>query len=78
MVVMNDMDRFHLVCGVIERVSGLAARAADVKQAMVDKRAEHQRYICEHGDDLPEFSGWRWGGRTASVGSSGDTVADHG
>ena len=65
MVVMNDMDRFHLVMDVIDRVPGLAERAADVRQAMVDQRAEHKRYIALHGQDLPEIGGWRWGGGTA-------------
>ena len=80
MVVMNDMDRFHLVCDVIDRVPGLAARAADVRRAMVDKRAEHKRYIALHGEDMPEIDGWAWPGRgTAPVGSSaGDTAADNG
>jgi len=64
------------VCG--QRLSGLAARAVDVRRAMVDKRAEHKRYIALHGQDMPEIGGWRWGGGTASVGSSGDTVADQG
>ena len=60
MVVLNDMDRFHLVCDVIDRVPGLAERAAAVRQAMVDKRAEHKRYINEHGEDMPEILHWKW------------------
>ncbi len=80
MVVRNDMDRFHLVCDVIDRVPGLAARAADVRRAMVDRRAEHTRYIALHGEDMPEIEGWAWPGRGAApVGSStGDTAADNG
>jgi xylulose-5-phosphate/fructose-6-phosphate phosphoketolase len=54
------MDRFHLVCDVIDRVPGLAERAASVRQAMVDKRAEHKRYINEHGIDMPEILHWKW------------------
>jgi xylulose-5-phosphate/fructose-6-phosphate phosphoketolase len=61
MVVLNDMDRFHLVCDVIDRVPGLAARAADVRRAMVGKRAEHKRYIDVHGEDMPEIRNWKWG-----------------
>ena len=60
MVVLNDMDRFHLVCDVIDRVPGLAELAAAVRQAMVDKRAEHKRYINEHGIDMPEILHWKW------------------
>jgi xylulose-5-phosphate/fructose-6-phosphate phosphoketolase len=60
MVVLNDMDRFHLVCDVIDRVPGLAARSADVKQTMLDKRAEHTRYIAIHGEDMPEIRNWKW------------------
>jgi len=60
MVVLNDMDRFHLVCDVIDRVPGLSERAAAVRQAMVDKRVEHKRYINEHGIDMPEILHWKW------------------
>ena len=60
MVVINDMDRFHLVMDVIDRVPGLADRASEVRRAMVDKRAEHNRYIAVHGEDMPEVIDWRW------------------
>jgi xylulose-5-phosphate/fructose-6-phosphate phosphoketolase len=60
MVVLNDLDRFHLVGDVIDRVPGLGARAAYAKQAIRDKRIEHSAYIREHGDDLPEIRDWRW------------------
>jgi xylulose-5-phosphate/fructose-6-phosphate phosphoketolase len=62
MVVLNDLDRFHLVGDVIDRVPGLGARAAYVKQALRDKLIEHQQYVCEHGADLPEVRDWTWGG----------------
>ncbi len=65
MVVMNDVDRFHLVMDVIDRVPGLADRVSDVRRAMVDKRAEHKRYIAVHGEDMPEITDWRWRGGTA-------------
>jgi xylulose-5-phosphate/fructose-6-phosphate phosphoketolase len=58
MVVRNDLDRFHLVIDVIDRVPGLAQRAAGVRQAMVDKRTEHRDYIRRTGEDLPEISDW--------------------
>jgi xylulose-5-phosphate/fructose-6-phosphate phosphoketolase len=60
MVVVNDMDRLHLVIDVIDRVPGLATKAAVLRQAMVDKRDEHRRYVREHGEDLPEIRDWRW------------------
>jgi xylulose-5-phosphate/fructose-6-phosphate phosphoketolase len=63
MVVLNDLDRFHLVMDVIDRVPGLLARAALVRQAMVDRRAAHRAYIVEHGDDMPEVRDWKWPGR---------------
>jgi xylulose-5-phosphate/fructose-6-phosphate phosphoketolase len=66
MVVINDMDRFHLVMDAIDRVSGLADRSKDVRQTMVDKRAEHKCYIEVHGDDLPEIVDWRWQDGAAS------------
>ena len=60
MVVLNDLDRFHLVMDVIDRVPGLARSHADVKQLMINKRLEHKQYICKHGDDMPEIKDWKW------------------
>ncbi len=62
MVVLNDMDRFHLVMDVIDRVPGLARRAAIVRQSMVDKRLEHHAHVREYGEDLPEVRDWAWPG----------------
>src|SRR2546426_10048784 len=62
MVVLNDLDRFHLVVDVIERVPKLGARAAYVKQALRDKLIDHKRYIHQYGEDMPEIREWRWGG----------------
>jgi len=60
MVVMNDLDRFHLVADVIDRVPTLRTRAAYVKQAIRDKLFEHKQYIAQHGEDLPEIRNWKW------------------
>ena len=60
MCVLNDLDRFHLVCDVIDRVPGLAVRAAHLRQHMRDRRIEHKQYIEEHGEDMPEIRNWRW------------------
>jgi xylulose-5-phosphate/fructose-6-phosphate phosphoketolase len=60
MVVLNDLDRFHLVKDVIERVPKLERVAAHVKQAMRDKLIEHRHYIARHGDDMPEVQDWKW------------------
>ncbi|TAK20450.1 MAG: phosphoketolase family protein [Chloroflexota bacterium] len=62
MVVMNDMDRFHLAMDVIERVPNLAVRAAHAKQAFRDMLTEHRAYIRKHGEDMPAIRDWRWGG----------------
>ena len=62
MVVLNDMDRFHLVMEVIDRVPGLSERAGHLQQVMRDKLIEHRRYIDVHGQDLPEILDWRWNG----------------
>ena len=61
MCVMNDLDRFHLVGDVIDRVPGLAERAAYAKQAIRDKLIDHQEYIRRYGDDMPEIKDWTWG-----------------
>jgi xylulose-5-phosphate/fructose-6-phosphate phosphoketolase len=60
MVVRNDLDRFHLVSDVIDRVPKLGYMAAYAKQAMRDKLIEHRQYIARHGDDMPEVKEWRW------------------
>jgi xylulose-5-phosphate/fructose-6-phosphate phosphoketolase len=60
MVVRNDMDRFHLVADVVDRVPKLNHLAAYVKQSMRDKLIDHREYITECGDDLPEVREWTW------------------
>jgi xylulose-5-phosphate/fructose-6-phosphate phosphoketolase len=61
MVVLNDLDRFHLVGDVIDRVPGLGARAAYIKQRIRDKLIDHKNYISRYGDDMPEIRDWKWG-----------------
>jgi len=60
MVVMNDLDRFHLVADVLDRVPKLGSVAAYGKQAIRDKLIEHTQYITKHGDDMPEIRDWKW------------------
>jgi xylulose-5-phosphate/fructose-6-phosphate phosphoketolase len=62
MTVLNDLDRFHLVCDVADRVPRLAPRAAHIKQAMQERLIDHKAYIREHGEDMPEIRDWRWRG----------------
>ncbi|OBC08743.1 phosphoketolase [Mycobacterium sp. 852013-50091_SCH5140682] len=60
MVMLNDLDRFHLVMDVIDRVDGLSSRAAGLRQEMVDARLAARSYTREHGEDDPAISGWTW------------------
>jgi len=60
MVVLNDLDRFHLVNDVIDRVPKLGYVAAYTKQFIRDKLIEHQQYITQHGEDMPEIQNWKW------------------
>lgn len=60
MVMLNDLDRFHLVIDVIDRVDGLASRAAVLRQRMADARLAARQYTREHGEDDPQISGWAW------------------
>jgi xylulose-5-phosphate/fructose-6-phosphate phosphoketolase len=60
MVVLNDLDRFHLVMDVIERVPMLGPVGAEVKQEMHEKIIAHKRYVREYGDDMPEIRDWKW------------------
>ena len=60
MVMLNDLDRFHLVMDVIDRVAGLGSNAAGLRQEMVDARLAARRYTREHGEDDPAITGWTW------------------
>ncbi|MBX3150278.1 phosphoketolase family protein [Candidatus Obscuribacterales bacterium] len=60
MVVMNDLDRYHLTQDVIDRVPQLQQRAARARQMVRDKLVEHKHYIATYGQDMPEVRNWRW------------------
>lgn len=60
MVVLNDLDRFHLVEDVIDRVPKLGADAAYIKQLMRDKLIDHKNHIMQYGEDMPEIRDWKW------------------
>jgi xylulose-5-phosphate/fructose-6-phosphate phosphoketolase len=60
MVVLNDLDRFHLVSDVIDRVPGLGSRAAYAQQAIREKLIEHKQYVARYGEDMPEIRDWTW------------------
>ena len=58
MVMLNQMDRFHLVMDVVDRVPGLGERAAQLRQDMADERLRHRAYTREYGDDSPDVRDW--------------------
>ena len=77
MVVLNDLDRFHLVEDVIDRLPKLGARAAYAKQAIRNALIEHRRYIDERGEDHPFVRGWRWGEKASTTALRTSTEADN-
>ncbi|MHB8983579.1 phosphoketolase family protein [Thiobacillus sp.] len=60
MVVLNELDRFHLVIDVARRVPKLQAQAAHLQQQMLDRLGAHKQYIHAHGEDMPEIRDWKW------------------
>jgi xylulose-5-phosphate/fructose-6-phosphate phosphoketolase len=78
MVVLNDLDRFHLVEDVIDRLPQLGARAAYFKQAIRERLIDHREYVCAHGDDMPAIRGWKWGqekpAKAGGTSTEGDNV----
>ncbi len=60
MTVLNDLDRFHLACDVIDRVPRIRNLGSHLRQDLRNKRAEHSLYIRKHGDDMPEIRNWKW------------------
>ncbi len=67
MVVLNDLDRFHLVGDVVDRVRGLGARGAYLKQLVRDRLFDHTQYVHRYGEDMPEIREWRWSAGAAKT-----------
>lgn len=82
MVMLNDLDRFHLVMDVIDRVPGLGVRHAGLRQRMADERLACREYTRRHGEDRPDVRDWVWtgsgdpDGRAGRPGASADTASD--
>jgi xylulose-5-phosphate/fructose-6-phosphate phosphoketolase len=76
MVMLNDLDRFHLVVDVIDRVDGLATRAAMLRQRMVDARMAARRYTRDNGEDDPEITNWSWDPNHQSTSLSQETLSE--
>jgi hypothetical protein len=70
--VQNEIDRFHLVKDVVDRVPNLGSKGDYLKQQMKDKLIEHKHYVDRHGQDLPEIRNWKWGATAAGKCASGD------
>jgi xylulose-5-phosphate/fructose-6-phosphate phosphoketolase len=77
MVVLNEMDRFHLVQDVIDRLPQLGSRAAYAKQAIRNALIEHRHYINERGEDHPFVLGWRWGQKGPATALRSSTEGDN-
>lgn len=76
MVMLNDLDRFHLVMDVIDRVEGLGSSAAVLRQEMADARLAARRYTREHGEDDPAISEWTWDPEYRGPSLSQDTLSE--
>ena len=77
MCVLNDLDRFHLVRDVIDRVPRLGSRAAYAKQAIDHALIQHRLYVNAHGEDLPQVTGWKWGRGKTGLARRSTTEADN-
>lgn len=60
MTVLNELDRFHLVMDVIDRLPQVDSKGIYLKQQLKDKLVEHKQYINAYGEDLPEVRNWKW------------------
>ncbi len=60
MVVLNDLDRYHLLIDIVERVPGLENKCAYIRDMAEGKLIEHKEYIKRYGDDMPEIRDWKW------------------
>jgi xylulose-5-phosphate/fructose-6-phosphate phosphoketolase len=60
MTVLNELDRFHLALSAIERIPRTGDRGSALQAQLRDKLVAHKRYICSHGEDMPEVRNWRW------------------
>ncbi|RJX31315.1 MAG: phosphoketolase family protein [Oxalobacter sp.] len=67
MVVMNDLDRYHLVMDVIDRLPQLGSSAAYLQKMLRDKLLDHKAYVAEHGEDMPEIQNWKWGAGSSLI-----------
>ncbi len=77
MVMMNNLDRYHLVMDVIDRVPGLGAKEATLRQEMQDSRLRAREYTRDHGEDIPEVSEWEWPGTARNAFRNDDTGGDN-
>jgi xylulose-5-phosphate/fructose-6-phosphate phosphoketolase len=66
MVVLNELDRYHLAMEAIDRTPGLGVKAAEARRQLGNKLVEHSRYVREHGEDMPEIQNWSWPYKTAA------------
>nr|NLD39892.1 phosphoketolase [Actinomycetales bacterium] len=78
MLMRNDLDRFHLVMDVIDRVPKLRTRYGNLRQFMEDKRTEARAYAFENGEDLPEITEWLWSDEASADSHLGGTVSTGG
>ena len=76
MVMLNDLDRFHLVVDVIDRVDGLATRAAMLRQRMIDARMAARRYTRDNGEDDPAITNWTWDPNYQAPSLSQETLSE--